>query len=411
MFKDYDKYLSASLRVYLFLLIVVFILKIVGFDYFGLDINNPIIIKASNIITKNIIYNNLFFMAQLFYYQIMMMALISKRKVKDVLPYCISLLPFSLLLEAFKINLFGNFSMIADITYYLVTIYIYCKINKQNFNIKRFFCVILLFILIEAISTITRFRYSIIYVRNPIANLILNLDYFLMILIIYKLFILKGGIKAWTDGFQVEVGSFLQMKKNLLDSLKNLQRNYSNFKKLDKQEKATFIIYFILSLFWNVFTVLVVLFVAKMNDTIIECIFIMASFWITKRVFGKAFHLKSMLQCFVLSNATYYVLNRITTPIGISILIPIMLGVGLSYVTSKLVKQTYKPLYKGMPLEEFDKSILKVVDKDSHKYKICYDFFIEKQNAIFLGRKYNYTEAGIRKITSRVNDDIKALNK
>ena len=38
-------------------------------------------------------------------------------------------------------------------------------------------------------------------------------------------------------------------------------------------------------------------------------------------------------------------------------------------------------------------------------------FFIKKENAIFLGRKYNYTEAGIRKITSRINDKIKALSK
>ena len=91
-------------------------------------------------------------------------------------------------------------------------------------------------------------------------------------------------------------------------------------------------------------------------------------------------------------------------------LIPVMLGVGLSYITSKLVKKTYKPLYKGMPKENFEETILKVTDKGSIKYNICYDFFIEKQNAVYLAYKYKYTEAGIRKITSRVNDNIKALN-
>ena len=48
MFKDYNKYLSVSLKVYLFVLIIVFILKVVGLDYFGLDINNPTLVKASN---------------------------------------------------------------------------------------------------------------------------------------------------------------------------------------------------------------------------------------------------------------------------------------------------------------------------------------------------------------------------
>jgi hypothetical protein len=86
-----------------------------------------------------------------------------------------------------------------------------------------------------------------------------------------------------------------------------------------------------------------------------------------------------------------------------------MLGVGLSYFTSKLVKKTYKPLYKGMPKEVFEETILKVVDKDSDKYKICYDYFINKQSALYLSGKYNYTEAGIRKIKDRVNNKIKEL--
>ena len=148
-----------------------------------------------------------------------------------------------------------------------------------------------------------------------------------------------------------------------------------------------------------------------LNETFIECIFILSSFFISKHVFGKAFHLDSMLKCFVVSNLTYYCLNRITTPVGISIFVPIILGVGLSYFTSKLVKKSYQPLYKGMSEDLFNESILKVVDQDSEKYKICYDFFVKKHNALKLSRKYNYTEAGIRKIISRVNGKIKELNK
>jgi hypothetical protein len=116
-----------------------------------------------------------------------------------------------------------------------------------------------------------------------------------------------------------------------------------------------------------------------------------------------------MAQCFIVSNLTYYFLNRITTPIGISVLIPIMLGVGLSYFTSKLVKKMYKPLYKGMPEDLFEETILKVADKDSDKYKICYDYFINKENALYLSGKYAYSEAGIRKIVNRINDKIKRL--
>lgn len=227
-----------------------------------------------------------------------------------------------------------------------------------------------------------------------------------MCLILYKLYFMEGvDLKC-----QIGVHSLSSLKKiNLKTLLTKLQRKLHSFKKLDKVSKITFIIYFILSLIWNTLSVIIVLLVARLNDTFIECIFILTSFWLSKRIFGKAFHLSSMSQCFVVSNLTYYTLNRITTPLGISILIPIMLGVGLSYFTSKLVKKTYKPLYKGMPKEVFEETILKVVDKDSVKYKICYDYFINKKNALYLAGKYNYTEAGIRKIKDRVNSKIKEL--
>ena len=117
-----------------------------------------------------------------------------------------------------------------------------------------------------------------------------------------------------------------------------------------------------------------------------------------------------MLQCFIVSNISYYILNRITTPLGISIFVPILLGVGLSYLTSKLVKKTYKPLYKGMPKELFEETILKVADKNSLKYKICYDFYIRGKSDLSLSFEYNYSLPGIRKIKNRINDKIRELN-
>jgi hypothetical protein len=52
MFKDYKKYLTVSIKVYLFVLLIVVILKVVGFNYFGLDIENPII-NSINVFIDN----------------------------------------------------------------------------------------------------------------------------------------------------------------------------------------------------------------------------------------------------------------------------------------------------------------------------------------------------------------------
>lgn len=407
MFKDFRKYLSTSLKVYLFILIIIFIMKVVGLDYFGLDADNKIIKYLANLVQHNLIINNIIFFGLLWFNQYILLSISANDNSKRMLIYNLIILPIFYVFEGSRNQIFGNFSFIAEAIVSFIFLIIYEK--KVNKAIIKRYCIVLFSLwIIQIISIFTRVNYSLEYVSNPIINIILNLDYVIMLIIIYKLNFTKGDGKLC--GCQVDQCSSLQMKSRFINLQKEFQKNYSNFKKLDKQEKATIIIYSIFSLLWNIFTLLVVLFIAKLNDTFIECIFIISSFWLSKKVFGKPFHLKSMIQCFILSNATYYILNRITTPTGISILIPIMLGVGLSYITSKLVKKRYKPLYKGMSKDDFEETILKVADKDSLKYQICYDYFINKENAVYLGHKYNYSEAGIRKITSRINDDIKALN-
>ena len=60
MFKDFNKYLSTSLKVYMFVLVIVFILKLIGLDYFGLNTDNNLIMLIDKFVLKfrltNIIY-------------------------------------------------------------------------------------------------------------------------------------------------------------------------------------------------------------------------------------------------------------------------------------------------------------------------------------------------------------------
>lgn len=405
MFKDYDKYLSTSLKVYLFLLIIVFIMKLVGLDYFGLELNNLTLIKISNYLSSNH-FGDLYFFISVYIQFYFYLCLVCKKSKLYKQALIGSLLNYGIQIILMKVL---NIKM--NILYSALSIsimFIIPMIVNKRIMLKRQFKYIILITLYQLLSLVIRNINLHYEYGNFLVDSLLNIDQLLMLAITYNIYFLKGGIKLC--GEEQVVGLFLQMKKNLLKLPKKLQKFLCNFKQLKKEEKLTFIIYFILSLFWNLLTIVIILLVATINDTVIECIFILISFWISKKIFKKAFHLKNMVQCFVLSNLTYYVLNRITAPIGISILIPIMLGTGLAYITSKFVKKKYKPLYKGMPLDEFNKTISKVVDKDSLKYLICYDYFIERENAIFLGRKYNYTEAGIRQIASRINKQIKALN-
>jgi len=399
MFKDYDKYLKENLKVYIFVLVLIFIMKLVGLDYFGLEVDNPTIVKINNFCLKykiDHVWQFITLYIQLYLY----LCLVCKKK--KLYSWALFGTVINILTQIIitKIEAIGILYVVVSI---FIT-FILPIIIEKKLIIKEQIKFILLINIYQVISLFIRNIGINENYSNFVIDSLLNIDQIIMLIIKY-IFIFKKGEKTCLQ----EAGSSSLKKINLKNLPKKLQENWRNFKKQDKVTKLTFIIYFILSLIWNIFTIITVLFAAMINDTLIECIFILTSFWLSKREFGKAFHLSSMIQCFIVSNLTYYVLNRITTPLGISILIPIMLGVGLSYVTSKLVKGTYKPLYKGMPKEVFENTILKVVDKDSHKYKICYDFYINGKSDLSISLKYNYSVAGIRKIKNRVNDKIKRL--
>ena len=390
MFKDYHKYLSVTLKVYLFVLVVIFILKIVGFDYFGIDSNNVIIISLNDFLMKNNLKNYLCFIF-LMIYQYIMMSIIMEENSKKLKLFNFITFPFTMMVQYYKTLFISNPMYYFVELLYLILI---CKIYNKKTKLLKILKVILLTFIMQFIS-------------NFIRNFILTLDYLFMLLIVQNLK-LRGGKLCQTC--QEQVGLYSLTKANLRALLKKLQVNLRNFKNQSKENKLTIIIYLFLSLIWNFFTIFVILLIATINRTFIECIFILTSFWLSKRVFGKAFHLSSMLHCFIISNLTYYFLNRITTPLGISILVPIMLGVGLSYVTSKLVKKTYKPLYKGMPEDLFEETILKVTDKDSIKYKICYESYILNKSDLSISFKYNYSLDNVNKIKTRINNKIKKLN-
>ena len=400
MFKDYQKYLKESLKVYIFVLAIIVILKLIGLDYFGIDISNKKFIDLSNFLVETHLadlINCIIIYIQFYFY---LCIVCNKKK-----------LYFYAFIGAF-INIasqvilmhYESMGFIYYIISCVVSIILPIIVNKKFF-IKKQIQYSILITIYQMISLIIR-NVNIKYeYGNFIVDSILNIDQLLMLAINYNVYFMEGGTELC--GQEQEVGSSLQEKTNLM----NLhQKSHTNWQNKSKEDKITLIIYVILSFIWNILNLGLVLLVAKLNNTLIECIFILTSFWISKRSFGKPFHLNSMIQCFFVSNVTYYFLNRITAPIGISIIIPVMLGVGLSYVTSKLVKKVYKPLYRGMPLNMFNETILKVVDKDSYKYKICYEYYIEIKSAVSLGLKYHYTDYGIRQICKRVNDKIKRLN-
>ena len=77
MFKDFSKYLSTSLKVYLFVLVIIFILKLVGLDYFGIDINNSTYLKFNDFILNHKL-ENVYYSLTLYFYVYMYVSICCK---------------------------------------------------------------------------------------------------------------------------------------------------------------------------------------------------------------------------------------------------------------------------------------------------------------------------------------------
>ena len=234
----------------------------------------------------------------------------------------------------------------------------------------------------------------------------MSLDYILLLLCFYKLYFIKGG-KCLC---QMVLGFSSDLLISFRSLPKKLQESYQRSKPQKRENELAYKIYLFLFWLYNFFTVATVLFIATLNETFIECIFILSSFWINKGVFGKPFHLKKASTCFVVSSLSYYILNRLTWKVGISFLVPIVLGISLSYITSKfMARKENIVLYRGMPLDKFYELITRVTSNEEH-IEMCKMYYVDKETIVKIALKFSYSEIRIKQIKAEIVKKIKELD-
>lgn len=404
MKENINKILSRTIITYTFLLFLIFILKIVGFDCFGLDINNPMILKLNDIILKYGL-ENVWYSITLYINVYIVLSITCNDNTKEMKIYCMCMLPICIIVQIIKNN--NMIFVIIDIIYFYILGYCYKKIKNKKISTSNYIIITILSVVFQTISLKTR-NVSIMtrLENNFIATTIMSIDYILISIIFYKLYFMNGGKTIWemVHGY----GSHLMMESRNL--LKKLQAKLKTKKKLSKQEKVYNLIFYPFVIVYNLFTMLVIFIISYAFDSVIECIFITMSFWINKFAFGKPFHAKDSKTCFIISSISYIILNKLASgTIGITYLWQVVLGVMFSFITSRFVKETITKLYKGMPKEEFDGKILKVDNKDSLQYKICYMYYVERKSELEIAYKVGYSVDNIKKIKAKINKKIKEL--
>ena len=406
--KNLDKVLSRTLLTYGFVLIFVFILKLFGLDYFGLDTNNEVINKINEFILHWKL-ENVWYAFTLYINCYIVMSITTNDNSKKMKIFTLVLMPLFMLFQHLKSsNNIPYFFVIIDLLYMIILSICYIKIVKRDkthkYNIGNYFIFTLTTIIFQFISLITR-SIEITNENNFIVYSILDIDYLILMIMTYRLYFMKGGKSLWAEVHC----SFSDLLTSLKSLPAKLRQSYQNAKPKTQEDALADKIYLFLFWLYNFFTVAVILFIATLNDTFIECIFILTSFWMNKGAFGKAFHLKKASTCFVVSTLSYYVLNRLTWDIGLSFLIPLSLGITLSYVTSRfMTKYEVTHLYQGMPEEDFYMLISKVTDNKEH-IEICKKFYVNKYSNVKLSYEFNYSVPNIKKIKQKINMKIKEL--
>lgn len=411
--KDLDVVLYRTLLTYGIILISVFILKLFGFDYFRLDMNNEIIIMINDFVrTFHIEY--LWYAITLYINAFCVITITTNIDDKKIKRDILFMLPLFLFMQYLKntINLPYLFVAI-DFLYLFILSMLYIKYRGNKIgkdNVINYWLFMIMCFIFQIVSLITRnipIQNQQAFENDFIINIIINIDYFVLMLMTRKLYFIKGGNSLWDL-----VHSYFS---DLLTSLKNLPTKWlesyhkAKPKITNKEAKLEYRIYIVLFWLYNLFTLFVILFIATLNHTFVECIFIVTSFWINKAVFGKAFHLKKASVCFAVSSLSYYTLNRLTWDIGISFIVPISLGIVLSYVTSKLMFiQEHKQLYRGIDLDDFYETITKVTSNHEH-IEICKMFYVDKQPDVKIAFKYNYSVANIKKIKQKINKQLREI--
>lgn len=394
MKKDLDKLLSSTLKTYFIILIGIFIVKLFGLDYFGLDTRNEIIVWIDDFINRFHL-EMVWYGITLYIYQYIIFSITCIDNSKKMKIYTLCTLPIAIFIQVLKTIINNTFIFsIIDLLWLFMFAMVYIKIIRKDkikkYNIGNYLIYCIINILFQLISVTIR-DVTIVNTYGVLMSILLNFDYILLSVIFHKLYFSIGGKSLWDWA----VSSFSHLLTLLKSFPTKLQNFYLNNKAKSRFEKISNSIYIPLFILWNIFTLIVVLFIATLNHTFAECIIILCSFWINKRTFGKAFHMPTAFSCFIVSNLTYYALNRITIPAGISLIISVILGIALCYVTSKFVKT--KKLYRGMSLNEYNSNVLNLYNEESIYYQIGKLFYVDRYSEQWIATRLNYSVPSIQK--------------
>lgn len=393
-----------TIATYAFLLAITLILKLLGGNYFQASVDN----RTLNIIdnaTDFLHLQDVWYLITTYINVYIVASMTTNDNSKKLKTFVALFIPLIVFVQVLK-NTGNELLLFVDFIYLAVIPFIYSRVNKNvKYSIKNYLMIVLIVNLLQLASMVIRDGRIEILTDNFIINFIYNFDYLIMLVIIYKYYFMKGSVSIWE--MVVSFGSHLLHSLRKLP--KKLQAYYLTNSRLSNEEKIEKAVYIPLIILFNLFTLSCIIFIAVLNGVMMEAIYITVSFWINKRAFGKPYHCETVAKCFIVSSLSYYILTRITTELGISLLVPIVLGIALSYITSLFVKEKYeKKLYKGMPEEDFYRIVNMATDNELD-IKMLKEYYCDRMTQTAVAMRNNYSISSFEKKKKKILDRLKEV--
>ncbi len=419
-----DKVIIAKLvlKITLIMIIVSAFIKLLGFNLFEANYQNSILNFIEPIFSNsNVkgIFNGILLFLQTF---VIFRIHCKKINFNSLLIIVIfitlftifsQILIYDLYYTSENYNLYNTIYNLFSFSILIIPVFIINFIKLKNYKktllslvaLMGFLFVIFLYQLIVIFlrSIITTDFYDSIY------NFLLNFDYMILLLLTFYIYIKSEYKIISKNKLEFSFLKFLNERPNKNDikyKLDSLSKNYKDFKKQTRATKIAFILYIIFFAIQECLTLGLLIFIANLNNYLIECVFIMTAFMISKKVFG-AFHFKSFILCFFISNITFFILSSLTLEVNLTFVVPVLCGVLLSYFASKFIKKNDVTPYRGMSEDDL-KPICKNKKLNELETNVLIDFYCKRDNVEKIAFKYHYSDRSIQRIKFKALQKVEA---
>jgi hypothetical protein len=215
------KFIKRSFYCGVVAILVCWFMKLFGFDYFGLDLDNKFFNDLDNFMSNNYYAKQIYYSCTLFLQMIFLNAITQNDTVKNTWKYTLFTLPIIIILRVitsiYEVE-FGNMAVIIEL---FITIFVVSKFNLKK--IPRGILVCVISIIYQAISMNMRSLELKAHTNGFMISQILSIDYYILLYLHKEVTIMNDGtlfffgFTSWlyrVAGFIVGLFTFHPIKKS-----------------------------------------------------------------------------------------------------------------------------------------------------------------------------------------------------